>query len=104
MRILVTYNMHVNETWATHPVAEKLSSWGYSVERLAGYPKEPSIDQSEKFKAAMEEVKARGEGLNIIVDLHGTILNARRINGGRLLRSSWDPLTSWSSPTIDISK
>ncbi|MFQ6077405.1 MAG: hypothetical protein ACE5Z5_14965 [Candidatus Bathyarchaeia archaeon] len=101
MRILVTYNMHTNETWATKPVVEKLNSMGYTVERLAGYHKEPSIDQSGKFKASMERVKARGEGFDMIVDLHGVIFPARRLVGGRLLRDPWDPLTSFMFVAYD---
>lgn len=101
MRVLVTYNMHTNETWATKSVAEELNSLGYTVERLAGYHKEPSIDQSGEFKASVDNVKALGEGFDLIVDLHGTIFPARRIVGDRLLRPSLDPLTSLIIVTYD---
>jgi hypothetical protein len=65
--------MHVNETGMTGPVADLLKSQGYTVDKLRGYCKKPSIAQVEEFTNAMKEIKDKGSAFDLIVDLHGTL-------------------------------
>jgi hypothetical protein len=80
MRALVLFNMHVNETPFTKPVAEHLSSAGYPVERLHGYFKRSfprwfsREDQTADFVGSLLEVKEKSRGFDLIVDLHGPIV------------------------------
>jgi len=73
MKILVVYNMHVNETETTEPVAETLKSKGYDVEKLAGYVKREYVDQMSEFLSSLNEVKEKGKTFDLIVDLHATL-------------------------------
>jgi len=73
MNILVVYNMHINETETTEPVAETLKSKEYVVEKLAGYVKRGYVDQTSEFLASLNEVKEKGKTFDLIVDLHATL-------------------------------
>ncbi|MBO3755251.1 MAG: hypothetical protein FGF53_10330, partial [Candidatus Brockarchaeota archaeon] len=57
----------------TEPVAEFLKSLGYTVDKLRGYRKKPSIAQVEEFMNAMREIKDKSSTFDLTVDLHGTL-------------------------------